>query len=138
MKGIAKLLKENGHGYDSVKKIAYYLADKYIGKGFSIAIDGNCRSKEAQKYIQELKNKHNVKVFWIHVNPPEAFIMRKLKNYKHTWLFKNAREAIKNYRSSKAKRNNLNFPFVYVLDPSRDDLEKQIEEAASIIKKNIH
>ncbi len=135
---IRKLLKDRGYGYDSAKDVAYAIADAYLTKGFSIAMDGNCSSKDAQKYIKKLRKKHKVKVFWIHINPPESFIIKKLKNYKHTWLFKDAREAIKNYRSSKARHRNLNFPFVYIFDPSRDDLDKQIKEAASRIKKEIH
>lgn len=135
---IRKLLKENGCGYDSVRKLAYRLALKYIAKGFSIAIDGDCNSREAQRHMQELRRKYGIKVFWLHINPPEAFIIHKLKNYKHTWLFKDADEAIRNYYSSKATHENLNFPFVYVFDPSRDDLNKQIEEAATVIKKGIH
>ena len=44
---IRKLLKENGYRYNNVRKLAYVLAEKYISKGFSVAIDGNCNSEEA-------------------------------------------------------------------------------------------
>jgi predicted kinase len=133
---IRKLLKENGYGYDDVKEMAHNLADKYIGKGFSIAIDGDCNSEEAQMRIKETQERYKIKIFWIHINPPEEFIINKLKNFKHTWLFRDAEQAIENYESTKASHQNLQFPFVYTFDTSRDDLEKQLEEAVLIINKN--
>lgn len=133
---IRKLLKENDYGYDSVKDLAYYLVDKYIKRGFSVAVDGNCSSKEAQDKIKELKEKYKIKVFWIHINPPEEFIINKLKNYKHTWLFKDFEQAIANYKSSKVKYKNINFNFIYTFDTSQNNLEEQIREAVFVINKN--
>ncbi len=130
-----RLLKKNGDGYGSVKTLVYNLIDKYTGKGFSIAIDGDCSSKESQEKIKQLEEKHKIKAVWIHVNPPEDFIIKKLKNFKHTWLFKDATRAIENYKISKARHQNLNFPFVYSFDTSKKDLDKQIEEATFIINK---
>ena len=76
-------------------------------------------------------------MFWIHINPPEEFIINKLKNYKHTWLFKNAEQAIENHKTSKDKHHKIiNFPFIYTFDASRDDLDEQIEEAIAVIGKN--
>lgn len=132
---IRKLLKENGYGYDSVKDLAYNLADKYLGKGFSIATDGDCNSEEVQKKIKNLQEKYKIRVFWIHINPPKDFIINKLKNYKHTWLFKNAEQAIRNYKSSKTEHKSLNFPFIYTFNTSREDLDKQVKEAVSAIEK---
>ncbi len=130
---IRKLLKENGYGYESVKDMAYGLAEKYLSLGFSIAVDGDCNSEEAQKRIKELKEKYGFVIFWVHINPPEEFIINKLKNYNHTWLFTDANQAIENYKSSKVRHTNLDFPFAYTFDTSRDDLAKQIDEAVSII-----
>ncbi len=131
---IRKLLKENGYGYDSVKDLAYNLVNKYFGKGFSVAIDGDCHSEEAQEKIKKLKEKYKIKVFWIHINPPEEFIINKLKNNKYTWLFRDAKQAIENYKSSKERHKNLNFSFVYTFDTSRDDLDKQIEDCVTVIR----
>ncbi|MCF7835566.1 MAG: ATP-binding protein [Candidatus Marinimicrobia bacterium] len=133
---IRKLFKENGHGYDSVKDLAYKLADKYIGKGFSIAVDADCNSNGAQEKIKKLQEKYKIKVFWIHIKPPEEFIINKLKSYKHTWLFRDANHAIENYKSSKEGHKNINFNFIYTFDTSRDDLDKQIEECIDVIKEN--
>ncbi|MBM2817690.1 MAG: hypothetical protein HW401_280 [Parcubacteria group bacterium] len=106
---IRKFLKKNGCGYDLAGEIAFDLAEKYIEK------------------------KYKIKIFWIHINPPEEFIINKLKNYKHTWLFRDADQAIENYKSSKANHQNINFPFIYTFDTSRNDLGEQIKEAISII-----
>lgn len=133
---IRKLLKENGYGYESVKNSIYSLAEEYITKGFSISVDGDCNSKEAQERIKELKEKYQIKVYWIHIDPPEEFIIKKLKNYKHTWLFKNTESAIENYKNSKARHEDLNFSFIYTFDTSRNDLNEQINDCAYIIKND--
>lgn len=133
--GIRELLKENNYDYERAKEIVVRLAEKYIKKNFSIGLNTDCVSEESQRYIRQFKDKYNVKVFWIHINPPEEFIINKLRNYKHTWLFKNAEHAVGAYKRRKAAHKNLNFPFIYTFDPSRDDLENQIDEVISIIKK---
>lgn len=130
---IKKLLKENGYGYDLASEISFDLAEKYIAEKYSVVMDKDCASKYSQRRIEEIKKKYKIKIFWIHINPPEEFIINKLKNYKHTWLFRDANQAIENYESSKASHQNINFPFVYNFDTSRDDISEQIKEAVSII-----
>ena len=132
---IRKILKEQGHDYNRAKELVIRLAEKYIKNGHSIAIDKDCISKESQKYIKKLKEKYNIKIFWIRINPPEDFIINKLKNYKHTWLFDNAEQAIDNYKNRKSLYKNLKFPFIYEFDTSRSDLSVQIRKAVKIIKK---
>lgn len=133
---IRKLLKENGYGYDLANEIAFDLAEKYIKKRYSIAIDKDCVSEYSQRRIEEIKKRYGIKIFWIHINPPEEFIINKLKNYKHSWLFKDANQAIENYKSSKVSHQNINFPFIYTFDTSRDDIEKQVKEAVNVISGN--
>lgn len=133
---IRKLLKENGYGYDLANEIAFDLAEKYIEKRYSVAIDKDCVSEYSQRRVEEIKKRYSIKIFWIHINPPEEFIINKLKDYKHSWLFRDANQAIENYKSSKASHQNINFPFIYTFDTSRDDIEKQIKEAVCIINGN--
>ena len=71
------------------------------------------------------------------INPPEEFILNKLRNHKPTWLFKNADEAIKNYEARKPLHQNLDFDFAYTFDTSKPDLDEQIEEATKIINSRI-
>ena len=71
----------------------------------------------------------------MHVNPSEEFILNKLRTYNHTWLFKDADEAIANYYWRKLLHEHLSMPFVYTFDTSRDDLPHQIEEAIEKIER---
>lgn len=131
---IRKILKDHGYGYDQVKELAFELIKKYIKNGYSIVIDADCVSEASQKHIKKLEDKYGVKPIWIHVNPPEEFIINKLKNFKHTWLFKNSKQAIENYKQRKLLHRNLKFPFIYEFDTSKRNLNKQIEKASKIIK----
>jgi shikimate kinase len=86
---IREILKKNGFDYSRTKEIAYAIIKKYIKQGFSIAIDGDCVSEDNQNRIKELEKEYSsIKVFWIHINPPEEFIINKLKKIKHSWLFR--------------------------------------------------
>jgi len=134
---IRKLLKEHGLGYGSAQEINVDLVRKYLNNGYSVAIDGDSVTDRSRKLIEETGEKYVVKIVWIHVNPPEEFIINKLKNYKHTWLFRDAEHAVENYMGRKQLHEKLNLPFVYTFDPSKEDLEKQIEEAASIIERHV-
>ena len=87
------------------------------------------------KYTQK---ELGIKIIWIHINPPEKFIINKLKNYKkHSLLFKDSEDAINNYLERKPLHKKLNFPFIYNFDPSRPDLKSQLKEATSIIEKEL-
>jgi len=132
---IRKILKDNGYNYDRAKEITFYFADKFLARGFSIALDTNCASIESQKYIKAIKNKFRVKVIWLHINPPEKFIINKLKNYRHTWLFENSDNALRNYYHTKVLYKDLTFPYLYTFDPSKPNLKYQIKEAANLIGK---
>lgn len=134
---IRELLKEKGFNYSRARDLAYTVAEEFVAEGYNVAIDANCGRDDTQKKIKELENKYRVKVTWIHINPPEEFIINKLKNYKHTWLFGSGDEAVESYFKYKEKYGdfkNLNLPYVYTFDTSRNDLDKQIEEAAEIIR----
>lgn len=134
---IRELLKKNGFTCAHTKEIAYTIIAKYIKKGFSIAIDGDCVSEENQRRIKELEKQNKIKLFWIYINPPEKFIIDKLTNFKHTWLFKDADDAIENYLARKPLHRNPNFPFVYIFDTSKENLDEQINGASEIIEKNL-
>jgi predicted kinase len=100
-------------------------------------MDADCVRQEKTKKIEELAAKLKIPIIWIHINPPEEFILNKLKNFQHTWLFKDAEDAIRNYEVRKQLHKNLHSDFAYTFDPSRSDLTDQIEEAISIIKRGM-
>lgn len=133
--GIRKLLKKEGYDYNRAKEMTFIIAKKYIKKGFSIGLDTNCASKESQYYIKKLVKKYELKDIWLHINPPEKFIINKLRDYKHTWLFKDWHQAIQNYNGTKKQYEKMNFPFLYVFDPSKKGLKSQIDEAIQLIRK---
>lgn len=132
---VRKLLRKFGYNYDRVKEILFKIAEKYIKQGFNISLDTNCAAKESQNQIKNLKRKFKLNVVWLHLNPPEKFIVNKLRRYKHTWLFKDANQAIRNYQRTKLLYKNLDFPFLYSFDPSRPDLSLQIKEAVSLLRR---
>lgn len=128
------LFRKNGYVWESSREIAYDFIKKYLLKGFSVAIDADCISEKAQNFIKQIRKQINPEIIWIHINPPEKFIIHKLKTYKHGLLFKDAKDALDNYFKQKPLHKNLNFPFVYTFDTSRHDLKQQIQEATTIIK----
>lgn len=132
---IRKLLADSGFGYDFVAKIVENIATKFLREGHSLALDADCAGKNGKELIKKAVKKFGVKIIWIHINPPENFIINKLLRYKHTWLFKNPEEAIQNYFARKSLHKYLNMPFVYTFDTSKNNLTKQISEAAILIEK---
>lgn len=134
---VRKFLNERGFNYDRVKEIAINVTKKYLEKGFSVAIDADCVAKDVQEYIDKFANENKIKVFWIHINPPEKFIISNFKRPKPTWLFKDFKDIKENYLERKSLHKNFNLPFIYTFDPSRNDFDHQLNEFISIIKKKV-
>lgn len=134
---IRKMLKERGYGYKAAESIALAVGEKYARQGYGIAIDADCARPDKKLEIEEVAKKLNVPLIWIHINPPEEFIINKLKNYPHTWLFKDAEHALQNYYARKPLHEKLDFDFTYTFDTSRSDIGKQIDEAAEKIKTKL-
>lgn len=130
---IRKRLKERGYNYLRTKEIAKILIEKYLDLRYSVAIDADCAGS-TKEVISQLTENSSVKAIWIHINPPESFILHKLRTYKHTWLFKNADEAIDNYFRRKPLHEQLNLPFLYTFDPSKANLHRQVDEAIHLIQ----
>ncbi len=134
---IRKLLKENGFNYDRSKEMAMQVIKEFLDQGYSVALDANCGSEDSLKRVQEIEKNYGLKVFWIHINPPEEFIINKLKNLNHSWLFENGERAIKayfRYKEDFGDFSDLPLDYVYTFDTSRSDLEQQIKEAEDKIK----
>lgn len=134
---IRHIMKDTVGNYDAAFEIGAMLIKKYLAQGYSIAIDSDCAGEHTLKLISEAQAKMGINPVWIHINPPESFILNKLKNFKHTWLFKDGDEAIANYMRRKPLHENLTMPFVYTFDTSRGDIAQQIIEAEAKIKTRI-
>ena len=121
-----------------ISKIAIFLIDKYSKKGYSICIDADCVSPDTKDYIKNLNKEVKLIDIWIHIKPPEEFIINKLKNYKHTWLFKDSTEAIDNYKRRKPLHKEFasKIDYFYKFDTSKKEiLNKEINKFVLMIKK---
>ena len=133
---VRQKLKEKGYSYEGCRDIIRELAIKYLNLGYSLALDANTGSKTGMEYNEKLaKDFPNVHQVFVHVNPPEEFIVSKLKDREKTWLFRDADHAIKSFYENKQNFSLPDLPFVYEFDPSRSDLAKQIDEAVLAINK---
>lgn len=133
------IMKERGYNYSGVKNISYALVKEFLDQGYSVAIDGNCGTDETRKRVSEAIEKYNLKAIWIHINPPEEFIINKLKNYDHTWLFESGDEAVRSFLEYKKTHNysKSDIPFIYTFDTSRPDIPQQLAEAEKLIKERL-
>ena len=131
---LRRRLKERGFKYDRAKELAMRMGCEFIEGGYSVAFDMNCGSPGSKKDIVQIEKKYGIPVVWIHVNPPEEFIVQKLKNYPHSWLFRDGEDAVEGYFKYKEKHGDFgSIDFICSIDTSLDDLPKQIENAAKII-----
>ncbi len=137
---IRQILKQRHFNYNRTSAMAYTVIKELLDGGYSVAVDGNCGSEGAQKRVEELKKRPDIRVIWFRVDPPEEFIINKLRHYKHTWLFRDADEAVASFYKYKEKYGDfseLDLPYVYTFDTSRPDLDTQIGEAAAIMEKEL-
>ncbi|MEK7505760.1 MAG: AAA family ATPase [Patescibacteria group bacterium] len=133
---VRQKLIERGYSYEGCRDIIHELSKKYLDLGYSLAIDANTGSRAGIEYNEKTaKVFPNVRQIFIYVNPPEEFIVNKLKNYKHTWLFSDGEHAVQHFYENKRSFSQPNLPFVYEFDTSRNDLTIQIDEAVIVIKK---
>lgn len=136
---IRERLKRRGYSYEGVRDVAHKLQKKYLERGYSIAIDANTGSRFGLEYNKKTKEAFpHVRQIFIHINPPEEFIVNKLKNYSHTWLFKDGDTAVNVFHTySRKNYTPTNLPFVYTFDPSRENFQEQINECIGAIEKRL-
>lgn len=137
---IRKILKENDFNYNRSKQIAAEVISDFLKNGYSVAIDANCGAIETFDRIKKLKDEYSLKIIWVHINPPEEFIVNKLRKFNHSWLFSTGEEAVRGYFEYKNKYGdgtNLGINFLYVFDTSKPNIHEQIEEAHEIISNKI-
>lgn len=134
---IRKVIKDSNGNLDDTWAVGDFIVRKYASQGYSIAHDTDGATIKTQESIAQQAAEFGVKVIWLHVNPPEEAILSKLKNYKHTWLFKDADEAIAAYFRRKPLHENLQLDFTYVFDTSKSDIESQVDEAVPLILKRL-
>ncbi len=133
---VRKILKERGLSYSRMLDICDPLVKEIARAGYSIAFDADCGSPTLKSAIEEIALETGARTIWIHINPPESFIVHKLKTYNHTWLFKNGNEAVDNYFQQKEQREKeaIHFDFLATVDTSRTNVPEQITEVAKLIQ----
>lgn len=135
---IRKILKENGYNYNRAREISLSIIREFLAKGYSVAIDANCGSSDSYPKIKELEKEFHLSLVWLRINPPEEFIINKLQNMKHAWLFENGDEAVQSFYEYKKKYGDfgdLDVAYTYVFDTSRPNLQNQVAEASDIVRK---
>lgn len=136
---VRQQLKQRGYSYEGAREIVHELQKKYLELGYSLAIDANTGSPHGLEFNKKTEEAFpQVRQLFIRINPPEEFIINKLKNYNHTWLFKDADHAIERFNFHKAKFTLPNLPFVYTFDTSRNDLPEQIEQGIAAIEEALN
>lgn len=135
---IREIIKDPEH-FDVATKVTGELGGKYAKLGYSIGVDSNASSLWNNEPFSKLVKSLGAKVIWIHINPPESFIVNKFKNlvYKDTGIYKDPEHALKELERSKQNVKTEGIPFTYTFDTSREDLDKQIENSIAIIQEEL-
>jgi len=132
---VRKRLKARGYLHDNARHVTQALLEKYLNLGYSLAIDANTGSAVGLEHNQKSKRAFpQVRQIYIHIHPPETFILEHLQSESKTWLFTDARQAIEVFAKNKEKFTLPDLPFVYTFDPSRDDMPAQLDEAVIAIR----
>ncbi|MDP2665082.1 MAG: AAA family ATPase [bacterium] len=135
---IREQLKRRGYTYEGAREITHELQKKYLNLGYSIAIDANTGSPHGLEFNKKTKEEFpQVRMLFIHINTPEAFIVNNLKNRHKPWIFKDAEHAIERFHFHK---NNFTLPdisFVYTFDLSRSDFSEQLKQAIKAIESSL-
>ena len=134
---VRELLKENDLPYDFIKELLRKFTNEFLELGHGLALDADCGNPKTRKMMEDLAKEFNLPIFWIYINPPEEFILNKLKNirsmegFRESGIFTNGEQAVENYLNQKETRQEQNalkgFNFIQEVDTSRDDLGSQIE-----------
>lgn len=118
-------------------EVSAKLGEKYARQGYSIGLDANASTAWNSESFNQLLKELGAKAIWIYINPPEDYILDKLSHYPHGTIFRNKEEAISSYTKSKETVKADGIPFVYEFDPSRSDLDKQLDEAVQKIQQHL-
>jgi shikimate kinase len=131
---IRRLFKGSGYGYEKVYDLAFELIRQFLSEGYSVCIDSDCAGKIEQ--IEKEVLSKSLLLIWIHINPPESFIINKLSNLTPNWLG-TAEEMVTNYYERKPLHEDIALDYTVVFDTSLSDIQEQIESSVSVIEKKV-
>lgn len=128
---IRKILRSKNYNFKRFPEISTIINENLLSQGHSISLDSDCVA--IKETVDGLSKKYDLKVVWIHVDPPEEFIVSRIKARDHAGLFRTTEDALKTYYARKPLHENLDFPFVCRIDTSRENLQEQLEATKEII-----
>jgi shikimate kinase len=131
---IRKLFKESGYGYEKVYDLAFELIRYFISEGYSVCIDSDCAGKIKQ--IEKEAAEKDLTLVWIHINPPESFIIKKLSSHPTSWLG-TSEEVVANYYERKSLHTDIDLDYTMVFDTSASDIQEQIDASVSVIEAKV-
>ncbi len=136
---LRKILKENGYDYSFVKKIGFKIASEFAKNGFSVSFDMDCGNLITKNFVENLAKKLHAKIFFVHIDTPEDYIIERLKRPEPLGLVNDPQIMIANYYNQKEIRlkQNTKFGFFFTFDHSRPDINKQISDCIKKIEKVI-
>jgi predicted kinase len=132
---IRKVLKEKGLSFENLDQLFFGKATHFLEQGYGLVVDSDVTFKLS--LIDKVKEKYRLRPILIHINPPEEFILNKLRNYKgEQWLTTDQEEMVQNYFERKFLHTGIieNIKFDFEVDTSSKDLDKIINDLASSIK----
>lgn len=134
------ILRDRGFNMLRTIDIARALTYKYAAEKRALALDGDSIAPEHRTEIVRQAAVQGAPLVFIHVNPPEAFILDKLLNkvrYEASGLIEDADHAIAEYHRRKPLHEKYlsEIQFDFTLDTSRPDLLEQIKKFESLMKE---
>lgn len=119
--------------------LALFVLKCAMRAGYSVILDADAVQKNVRDEISECES-NGVTVIWLRMDTPIQFIEQKLRNYRHTYLFKDADDAVATLHQRMLFHQKYSdeldvLPYVYRFDTSRNDLVRQVDEAAYSIRE---
>lgn len=133
------LLKQNGHGYETIKSFMNTVRIDLIKEGYSLAIDANAGGQTSFNFITKTEKDFGAKVFWLRINTPDAYAEAGLRK-RSSPLVADNEDWIKNRENQKQRMQTLKheFDFFCEFDISRDNLKEQIANCIQKLKAEIY
>jgi predicted kinase len=123
---------------EDVAVIGSHVIGKLVSQGYRVAYDNDFANTAIREKMMEFNRVRNIPIKWIRFAPPEEFILNNLQKREHAPLFESKQVAIDRYYERKAYHQSVAaeldaLPYVYIFDPSRPDIDRQVEEAVTLI-----
>jgi predicted kinase len=127
---------------DGDQRIAWQVGARvvqhYVELNLNIAHDTDCATPATIENVEHLAKEFGYKIYWVHITTPVKFIENKLRNYPHTYLFRNADEAIARLHEREETHKSLpSLSFIHTVDVSSEGFHQEVDMLALKIRNNI-